>query len=63
MGDFLVFWTCACAGLKNLCEMRVGHGTIPFVVSQQKVIEEAGEVALEAVKCRAAGLVRESAVC
>jgi phosphoribosyl-ATP pyrophosphohydrolase len=27
----------------------------------QKVIEEAGEVALEAVKCRAAGLVRESA--
>jgi phosphoribosyl-ATP pyrophosphohydrolase len=27
----------------------------------QKVIEEAGEVALEAVKCRAAGVVRESA--
>jgi phosphoribosyl-ATP pyrophosphohydrolase len=27
----------------------------------QKVIEEAGEVALEAVKCRASGLVRESA--
>ena len=27
----------------------------------QKVIEEAGEVALEAVKCRAGGLVRESA--
>ena len=27
----------------------------------QKVIEEAGEVALEAVKCRAAGLIRESA--
>jgi len=31
------------------------------VVSQQKVIEDAGEVALEAVKCRAAGLVRDSA--